>query len=337
MDTTNVQIAPNSKISPPKGDIYPIEYRLEFTACPLCQADEPTPFLYLKDWGYQTPGDFTIVQCSLCELYYLNPRPSPANIQRHYPGNYAPYRPAIEDEVWSLMRFMRRRKLVKKRNLIETFTSKDKGTLLDIGCSTGLFLAEMQNAGWETYGIDINEEAASYARNRFGLNVAVGRLSDAEFQVAMFDVICLWDVLEHTFNPLDILIEAHRILKPEGIVVCIVPNADSLDRYLFRASWVGYDAPRHLTIFSPSTLRALFYKAHFQIDCLRCDYGGYFSFITSLRIWLNRFVASAIIRQIILHLVNLPGMRLPFEPIFKSLDYFGYGNELLIIGRKTSS
>ncbi len=327
-------IVNGSPVQEDQGSLPDFRPDFRMVVCPFCQADEIEHRLELQDWGYGGPGIFSLVTCKQCDLRYLNPRPTPDQMDIYYPPDYAPYRPAIEDERWALMRWMRRRKVIHKRDVIERFSGTVPGTILDIGCSTGIFLAEMQGAGWATYGVELNQEAATYARQRFGLTVYDGYLSAAPLLPDTFDAVTMWDVLEHTFEPLITLQQIHSLLQPGGIVVAIVPNDRSLDRHLFGPAWVGYDAPRHLTVFSPQTLQRMIEKAGFEVIELRCGFGGYFSFVTSLRIWLNRYGTSPHLRKMILRLVNFPGMRLPFEPFFKMLDLTGWGNELLVIGRK---
>ncbi|MFQ5580527.1 MAG: class I SAM-dependent methyltransferase, partial [Nitrospiria bacterium] len=310
---------------------------ISFTLCPLCQADQTTQPLALRDWGYGGPGCFSMVRCLHCGVRYLNPRPTPTQMATYYPSHYTPYKTAIEDEPWTLMRWMRRRKIVQKRRLVERFSKGDAGHILDLGCSTGIFLAEMKGAGWQAKGVELNAEAAAYAQRRFGLDVVVGRLLEVTLPIATFDVVTMWDVLEHTFEPLATLQQAHDLLKPGGIVACTVPNEHSFDRLLFGATWVGYDAPRHLTVFSPDTLRRALVKAGFQVLTLRCGFGGYFSFISSFTIWLNRNVSSRRVREALLRLVHLPGLRLPFAPFFGGLDWIGWGNELFVVGRKQAT
>jgi 2-polyprenyl-3-methyl-5-hydroxy-6-metoxy-1,4-benzoquinol methylase len=144
----------------------------------------------------------------------------------------------------------------------------------------------------------------------------------------------LWDVLEHTFEPLATLQQVNELLKPGGMIACTVPNERSLDRYLFGATWVGYDTPLHLTVFSPDTLRRMLHKAGFQVLHMQCGFGGYYSFTASLNIWLNRYISSRRMRHILLRLLYLPGMRFPLEPYFQILDWLGWGNELLVVACK---
>ena len=109
---------------------------------------------------------------------------------------------------------------------------KKGGRLLDIGCGIGVFLKIAREKGWDGYGIDISSFAIDYAKNRFGLNVKCGRPVDAAFPDDYFDVVTMWDSIEHFNDPTTELREINRILKKEGIILLNTPNADSLMRML---------------------------------------------------------------------------------------------------------
>ena len=104
-----------------------------------------------------------------------------------------------------------------------------KKRVLDIGCGEGFFLSLLSRVGMkEIYGVDKSENAIQFLRRRYGFNAFAGELHDANYQDDFFDLITLWDVLEHIPNPRFTLAEIRRILKKEGVLFIRVPNA----RYL---------------------------------------------------------------------------------------------------------
>ena len=307
---------------------------MESTACALCETDDARPELTLRDLGSGRPERFNLVCCRRCGLRYLNPRPSPSEMGAYYPPDYRPYRQAIEDEPWALMRWMRRRNIRRRRLAAERHAPRRPGRVLDVGCATGIFLAEMQAAGWQGVGVETGEPAARYARERFGLTVIHGSLEQADLPAAAFDLITFWDVLEHTHNPRVTLERAWRLLRREGVVVATVPNYHSLDRILFGPAWIGFDAPRHLTVFAPDTLRRMLEKTGFDVLELRCNFGGFFSFAASLRHWTVASLPWPRVRRLCAAVTDLPGLRLPFEPLFAVVDRLGWGSELMVVARK---
>lgn len=265
---------------------------------------------------------------------YLNPRPGPDEISAHYPPDYGPFRPAIEDEPLAVMRWLRQRKLVRSRQMVEHYSGRSTGRILDVGCGTGLFLNEMKRAGWAAAGVEPSPGAAAYARKRFGLTVFQGMLEDAPFASASFDVITFWDVLEHTFSPTATLQHVAGLLAPGGMVAINIPNWDSLDRRLFGPLWVGYDPPRHLYVFTRATLTALLRQTGFEPAAWRCFMPSYFTFLYSVDYWL----AARRPRwgSILSGMLRFPGVRFLFEPAFMLANAAGRGGVIAVFARKLS-
>jgi 2-polyprenyl-3-methyl-5-hydroxy-6-metoxy-1,4-benzoquinol methylase len=148
--------------------------------------------------------------------------------------------------------------------------------LLDVGCAVGAFLSLAKTAGWDTSGVDISEYAVSYCRNTLGHDVHWGELKNVCFPREEFDVVTMWDVIEHLNDPVAELKEVHRILKMDGVVLVDTPNEDSLLRSLARIIYVAtggfvkYPIRKlyhefHLYYFNQDTLRAAFTKSGFEI------------------------------------------------------------------------
>jgi len=306
----------------------------ETTPCKLCGATETEWMWAAHDLDFNIPGEFPLVRCRRCGLIYLQSRPTPQEIGRYYPPEYSPYRGAIQDERFFLVRWARRRTILRRCRVVEQVSPRVPGRILDVGCSTGIFLDAMREGGWETQGIDLSPQAVEYARQRLGLQVFQGQLLEAQLPPNFFDVVTLWDVLEHTFDPLETLREVNRLLVEGGIVELTLPHWESFDRRLFGREWIGYDCPRHLFIFSRPVLRNLLEKSGFYLVQARCDFGGYATFIASLRLWLNQRILLPRVRQFIVKLLDLPGVRHPFAPFFKLVDWLGWGGSLLVIARK---
>jgi SAM-dependent methyltransferase len=307
----------------------------EDVACDQCGSRASTPLYHLTDTAHFIPGEFVLRQCQSCGLMYLSPRPTPQSITHYYPADYSPYRPPVEDERWALMRWMRRRKLSRRRQLIERYLGQPSGRVLDVGAATGLFLHEMTLAGWETAGVELVSSAAEAARQRFGLEVFQGTLADAPYTPESFDAVTFWDVLEHTFSPKHELGRAARLLRPNGIVALSVPNWDSFDRRLFGRHWQGLDSPRHLYVFSRPTLTRMLHEAGFGELYWLCFMPGYFTFLPSLERWLNSLNPG--LARLVLRFLNIPGMRLPFEPWFALMNSLRRGPVISVFARKLTS
>ena len=134
---------------------------------------------------------------------------------------------------------------------------------LEIGFGNGTQLRRMRRLGWQVTGVEQDPASAESARAQ-GFPVLVGDLSSHGLADASYDGIYGSHCLEHVHEPLQTLQECRRILRPGGAVVMVTPNADSLGRRRYGANWLGLDAPRHLTVFTPSSLVDLAKQAGFS-------------------------------------------------------------------------
>ena len=289
---------------------------MEYVNCDLCGASETTLLFEEKDRLHKIPGTFHLVRCNQCGLIYLNPRPTKEEMKRYYPAEYRPYVRAINDENSLLVRLDRLYGINKRCRAIVTRVG-ESGRLLDIGCATGNFLDGMRRHGhWDLHGVEVNQEAAMYARQRLGLNVFIGEVNQAAFPDRYFDVVTLWDVLEHLHEPTRTLLEVRRITKPGGLLVISLPNADSFDARLFGRYWAGLDAPRHLFVFSPAILKKFLHRTGFSITEIKTFTGGYHPFALSLQFWLDEKVQDGRAKHLLLKCINSMVPRLLLLPYF---------------------
>ena len=107
---------------------------------------------------------------------------------------------------------------------LETITP---GRLLDVGCGNGQRLSQLQTLGWDVEGQEIDPKAVMNAQRNYGIKIHLGNLHDIAFSSSTFDAIIMGHVIEHLIDPLAILTECHRILKPGGILVITTPNVES--------------------------------------------------------------------------------------------------------------
>lgn len=290
---------------------------MEQTVCNLCGSTNAVPIISdLPDYLlHHNDVSTAFVKCVSCGLVYQNPRPTFAEMAAHYPPDYESYAPEpdAENSSW-LLRQAIRYGVSKRCRYVTRY--KRAGRLLDVGCATGIFLQGIRSSGnWEPYGVDINEQVTHIAQGH-GLDVRLGTLEQAGFADEFFDVVTMWDVLEHLYDPASSLREIYRILKPDGFVVIRVPNASSWDSQLFGRYWAGLDSPRHLYVFTPLTLDALLTANHFQTIARSSQIGAYTTFLLSLRFWSGARDKSSIVRDSLVKFLYHPIMRLLSAPLF---------------------
>jgi 2-polyprenyl-3-methyl-5-hydroxy-6-metoxy-1,4-benzoquinol methylase len=239
--------------------------------CKICGANNSKVKYYMKK--------FNVVKCCACSTVFLDFKNKVTDQGEIYSPNYYQERnehylkniiidPIHGHENPSIIDFREGLKL------IESF--KHPGRLLDIGCGMGIFLTMAKERGWEVSGVDISDYATKFARERFGLSCFTGKLKDLRFQDRYFDVITMWDVIEHFESPLEELEEVKRILADDGVILFDTPNVESLMRLI--AHWIyrvtgglfKYPVKKlyhqfHLYYFSIETLKMLLDKSGFEL------------------------------------------------------------------------
>ena len=308
---------------------------MESVNCNNCLSDQTNLIGTFHDLVYKNPGNFVYVCCQNCGLIYLQLRPTPQEMGLFYPPDYRPYRPAIQTEQSSLIRWARNRNQQRRINIIEQFSPKSPGRLLDVGCSTGIFLDAVRKKSWQVNGIDLNKQAVDYARSYFNLEVFEGQLQNASYPAHSFEVITFWDVLEHTFSPIENLKKGNLLLCSDGIIVITIPQWESLDRKIFGHHWIGYDAPRHLFVFPQLVLKAMLAESGFEIIQFWSGLDAYYTFLASLRPWLKARIVPERLRNVIIRFLEFPGVRLLLQPFFSLVGWFGWAGKRVIVAKKS--
>ena len=142
--------------------------------------------------------------------------------------------------------------------------------LCDVGCSSGSLLAVAAKLGFSPSGVEIANNAAETAR-RAGFEVFCGLLHEARFADATFHVITAFELIEHLNDPIFLLQECHRILKPDGVLIINTPNAASWTASVMRERWDGFSLSSmggHVSFFSPQSLAHLAGQCGFRVERL---------------------------------------------------------------------
>ena len=145
------------------------------------------------------------------------------------------------------------------QDLLEWFSRVGIGRkALDVGCGLGQFVEMANMNGWKAEGLELSKDAVGFAR-RQGLPVKELDFLSAEIKPNSYDLVTLFEVIEHVPNPLEFLCRAGEVVRPGGLVYLTTPSFASVDRFLLGKDWKIIH-PEHLTYFTPHTLRVLVKK-----------------------------------------------------------------------------
>lgn len=228
---------------------------LESTPCNLCGRTAAS-------FVYPTLG---IIRCADCGLVRMKDFPSAEQLKQIYAESY--FRSADSGALGYDDYIADRPKITKtfwrRIREIERWTGR-KGRLLDVGCAAGFSLDVARERGWEVQGVEISQFACDFARSHLHLDVHCGSLAEANLEPASFDVVTMWDYIEHCPDPAREMALASSLLKPDGLVALTSPNIASWPARISGARWMGIKDGEHLYYFSPATIKRLLTTTGFQ-------------------------------------------------------------------------
>lgn len=298
-----------------RSDVSSIRTR-SCSSCYLCGSRGEVRYQRVRDFAFGVPGEWNFLHCSDCGLLWLDPQPVPENVALIYEG-YQTHKIKTERKFASTRDVLRRAVLSRfygydldctwssGKSILGTILSRipfarelmgmeimhisarEGGRLLDVGCGSGKFLATMRDLNWQVQGTEIDVAAADIAKQVHDLPVFVGELRDASFENESFDVITLNHVIEHVYDPIELLKECSRLLRPDGKLILATPNTQSLGHAIFRRWWRGLEPPRHLILFSTQALKICLEKAGLHVVAMQ----------SSSRMALPLYVSSELIKR----------------------------------------
>lgn len=270
-------------------------------SCPICGSPRIAATLATRDRFVGKPGNFCVVECASCGLARLSPRPHPDVLAQHYPESYPMYasttlEPRNENRFSATIRAFIRNTVDRVHvaqatrhrpsSLEQWIYEKNRervlrgfqghiprnvrgGKVLDVGCGNPSFLLLMRRLGWNVAGLEPNQYACEKANEVLGARTVLhGKLSDHLFEPESFDYVHLSHVLEHLDDPISELAECFKLLRPGGIIYVETPNFASFGRKTFGTYWLNMDSPRHLFLFTPSTLTRVLRESGFELESI---------------------------------------------------------------------
>jgi 2-polyprenyl-3-methyl-5-hydroxy-6-metoxy-1,4-benzoquinol methylase len=212
--------------------------------CPVCGHHDAAAYLQ--------KGELRLVRCRDCAMIYANPVPAEFASGQYYDRAGTDYylSPAKLESDYAAVRFERELRIFRTHCL--------GGAVLDVGCSSGAFLFQLNRrfpGCYQILGTDVSGPPLDYAEGR-GVAVVRGNFLEQEFGQKQFDAVTFWAVIEHLLEPKPFLAKAWSVLKPDGLCFVLVPNMKSLAARTLGARY-RYLYPQHLNYFTTATLRKL--------------------------------------------------------------------------------
>lgn len=223
--------------------------------CPICQNNSEPEIICPVTLGYQT--EFDLIECPNCKTRMLDPIPTSRQLEMFYAPHYY-------GSDW-----------YKQGGLGRAFTRSflkhlPPGKFLDVGCGLGFYIDGVRKASdWDVCGVEFSREVVEFARRELNLDVRQGELTEIKFPEKHFDFIRICNVLEHVTDPMALLKECRKIIKPNGFLHLSVPSgiADSggLIKFfeLYKKTPLSKDG--HLFFFSKKALLRMFDEIGFEI------------------------------------------------------------------------
>lgn len=222
-----------------------------------------TDNVYIKVQDHSVSNEnFELLLDSDLQLLKTHPQPALENLGSYYESeDYISHTDAKRSLFEKIYHIVKSYSLKKKVGLINSY-HKEKGNLLDIGAGTGDFLVTAKVAGWQTKGIEPNENAKNLAISK-GISFE-NSIESIENQ--QFDVITMWHVMEHVPDVEYQIKQLKRLLKSNGTLIIAVPNYKSFDAQHYGKFWAAYDVPRHLWHFSRTSIEKLVSRENMKLE-----------------------------------------------------------------------
>lgn len=193
----------------------------------------------------------------------------------------------------------------------------------------------MRQYGWQITGVEPNAEAAAYGRDTLGLDIFVGTLEEVTLPAGAFDVVTLWDVLEHVHDPKVTLAEIGCLLRPGGLLVVSLPNPTSVEARLFGDCWVGWERPRHLHVFTPALILRYLERTGFTMNGIESFSGRLSLTLLSIAFWCRaKGIPERQWRPWLKIAYNLP-LRIATWPLYRLSEKLNKSSVMTVFATRT--
>jgi Methyltransferase domain len=209
---------------------------------------------------------FELVSCATCGLLMRRRLPAHEELEHTYAPAYFEYRPEEPTDGYAdyLGDAEQHRETARRRlALIDRF-APSRGRLLDVGAAAGFFVDEARRAGWDAEGIDVAPHMVDWGRRELGVSLRVGDLSVVE-KCGTYQVLTMWDYIEHSVDPAGDLTRSNELLEPEGVVALSTGDIESLAARVSASRWHLLTPRHHNFFFGTRTLIRLLGRCGFDV------------------------------------------------------------------------
>jgi len=216
--------------------------------CPVCGSNSSRLLFHVKDWVLETTeAMFGVRKCRVCGCGYVSPRPPATEMKAYYGDDYYwSFEGSRQPLSWPEVINNRKEQLFGKYAVVQNVRP---GRLLDVGAQKGEFMWYMRERGWHVEGVELDHSVP----NPGSMPITYGDVLTLPFSEGTYDLVTAWAVLEHFYEPARLVERVASLLKPGGRFAGVVTNLNSVQARLFKAD----DFPRHLTLFTSTSLRLL--------------------------------------------------------------------------------
>ncbi len=235
--------------------------------CPQCSGTEASVKYRLSDYN--------VVRCERCDLLFNDQFPPKQSKENTFSRGYYC---DVQSRAFQFHGedYLKDASVPSFRKWLSKLSGK-KGSLLDVGCGLGTFLGVARDTGWRVQGLDVSAFAAKTVKEKMGIDVFNGSLTNAPWPDQSFDVITFWDSIEHADRPKEYLDKARALLKPDGVILIATDNFDCLGCDIARLSYAvtggkftyamrKFYIPYNATYFTEKQFRGLLANCGFELS-----------------------------------------------------------------------
>ncbi len=241
---------------PPFSFIFTPEMKLmsEENVCPACNSNRVQYALKV--------GDYDLFNCTSCGFQFLWPIPDDESLAKLYDDHQyhdeerydsSTINPRVE-VIWK-----------KRLNVLHNDLGLKPGSLMDVGCATGIFLKNAREQSWNIVGLEASPQAAEQAQTLLGKDfVEIADFMQYSSEKPL-DLVTMWALIEHVRDPKAYLKKAHSLLVTKGWIALATPNIRSFSAKWKAAKWRYYIPPFHITYGNPKSLTRLLESSGFEV------------------------------------------------------------------------